>query len=139
MKRVIVVFFICVVAQSCGNNSQHTSPGSPSVIPEKTAKPDTGQHNQIAADSLPDNKADNLNNKVLGTWALLGEENATFVIEKKKINYPETFTSYNYSISKDSIHIKYDDYTGSYLIKFKGADTMVLLGDEEQVYYRFSR
>ena len=69
--------------------------------------------------------------KILGAWALNGSENATFVIEKKKISYPETFTSYKYSILKDSIRIIYDDYSENYLIKMYGSDTLILIGDEE--------
>lgn len=75
----------------------------------------------------PQPKSD-LANNILGTWALAGMENVSFVIEKKKITYPETFTSYKYSLINDNIKIKYDDYTGSYLIKMNGSDTLILIG-----------
>ncbi len=78
-------------------------------------------------------------NKIVGTWAFVGDDNAAFVIEKKKIYYPETFTSYKYSLEKDSIKIKYEDYTGVFLMKMKGSDTLILIGDEEQVYYRIKK
>ncbi len=39
----------------------------------------------------------------------------------------------------DSLKIKYDDYEGSFLIKMKGKDTLILSGDEEQVYHRIKK
>ena len=83
--------------------------------------------------------SNDLATRILGTWALIGGENASFVIEKKAINYPETFTSYKYSLINDSIKIRYDDYIGSYLLRMKGPDTLILSGDEEQVYCRFKK
>jgi hypothetical protein len=79
-------------------------------------------------------QAPDVKTKILGTWALAGMENASFVIEKDSISYPETFTSYKYSIFNDSIKIAYDDYVGSFSIEMKGLDTLIMKGDEQQIY-----
>lgn len=71
-----------------------------------------------------------------GNWALLGDDNTSFVIEKKKITYPSTFKSYPYAVKGDSVKIRYDDYEGSFRVTMRGRDTLVLTGDEAQVYYR---
>jgi hypothetical protein len=77
--------------------------------------------------------------KILGIWAFVGDENATFVIENDKITYPDHNASYKYVIANDSIHIKFDGYYGNYLVTTRGVDTLVLVGDEQQVYYRFKK
>ena len=77
--------------------------------------------------------------KILGIWGIVGDENASFDIQKNKFFYPESSKSYKYKIVNDSLKIKYDDYEGAFLIKMKGKDTLVLIGDEEQTYYRFKR
>jgi hypothetical protein len=64
---------------------------------------------------------------------------ATFVITKDKITYPDQNAAYKYSLVDDSMHIKFDGYDGNYLVQTKGSDTLVLVGDERQIYYRFKR
>jgi hypothetical protein len=80
-----------------------------------------------------------LKDKLIGIWAFTGDENPSFVIDQKKITYPDQDKKYSYVLQGDSIHIKYDGYYGNYLVKTRGADTLVLKGDEEQVYYRFKQ
>jgi hypothetical protein len=79
------------------------------------------------------------NVRILGIWAFVGDENASFVIEKDKITYPDHNASYKYVIANDSIHIKFDGFDGNYLVRTKGMDPLVLTGDEQQVYYRFKK
>ena len=135
MKKILVIS-VCAFILSCNDSSTGKSEASKDSLNTIKSVLDTSINN-VMKDSLPNQKPGNeLANKILGTWALTGMENASFVIEKKKISYTETFTSYKYSLEGDSIKIKYDDYTGSYLVKLKGADTLILTGDEEQVYYR---
>jgi hypothetical protein len=71
--------------------------------------------------------------------AAIGEENATFVIAKDKITYPDQNATYKHALVNDSMHIKFDGYEGNYLVKTKGSDTLVLMGDEQQIYYRFKK
>lgn len=77
-----------------------------------------------------------LSEKIPGTWAIAGEENAAFKIEKNKIYYPETFTTYDYQITNDYIKVNYDGYVGAYQVEMKGEDTLVLKDEEEQIYLR---
>lgn len=53
--------------------------------------------------------------------------------------YPEFSRSYNYQIIGDSMKISYDDYEELFAFKMRGKDTLVLTGDDEQVYYRFTK
>lgn len=136
MKKILLIS-MCAFLLSCNDSSTGESGATKdSVIAVKSVL-DTSINN-VLKDSLPKQEPGNeLANKILGTWALIDMENTSFVIEKKKISYPETFTSYKYSLVGDSLKIKYDGYTGSYLVRMSGADTLILTGDEEQVYYRF--
>jgi len=77
--------------------------------------------------------------KILGAWAAVGDENATFVIGKGKITYPDHNASYQYVLTNDSLHIKFEGYDGNYLVKMRGSDSLVLIGDERQVFYRFKK
>ena len=139
MKKILFVMSVYVSLQSCVNNNekQVVKTGDDSVI---VATHSLKNDSSVLTEKVKSQELNsNISSKILGAWALVGSENATFVIEKQKIVYPETFTSYKYYLSKDSIKIKYDDYIGSYLIKIKGSDTLILSGDEEQVYFRFQK
>jgi len=74
--------------------------------------------------------------QIIGTWAVDGEKKPMFVIEKNKIFYPDLKSSYKYSLSKDTIRIKYDGFDGNYLVLKPSADTMIFIGNEKQLYYR---
>jgi hypothetical protein len=80
--------------------------------------------------------SDRARDRILGIWVAVGEENATFVIGKDSIEYPDQNLSYKYRLIGDSMHIHYDGYDGNYSVTMKGGDTLVLTGDERQVYYR---
>ena len=139
MKILLLVISISAFVLSCNgtNRTKQRETAIDSVSTVRQASPITDTNTNIVKNTIKAQPKSDLANKILGIWASVGMENASFVIEKKKISYPETFTSYKYSLFKDSLKIKYDDYTGSYLIRMKGADTLVLSGDEEQIYYRF--
>jgi len=77
--------------------------------------------------------------EILGTWAAEGQQNVTFVIQKNKIVYPEQNKSYKYALENDRIKIKYDGFDGDYLVIKQSADTLVFVGNEKQVYYRFKK
>jgi len=100
-------------------------------------KSDTPNHASLPADtSQKARTSSNIREDIVGIWAFVGDENATFVITKDKITYPDQNKSYNYMLKGDSIRIKFEGYDGSYLVGTKGSDTLVLVGDEKQVYYR---
>jgi hypothetical protein len=80
-----------------------------------------------------------LRDEIMGTWAAAGEENATFVLEKNTIIYPDHNASYKYLLEKDSLKIKFDGYDGNYLIRKRGKDTLIMVGKEEQVFFRFRK
>lgn len=76
---------------------------------------------------------------LLGKWTAVGEENASFVIDGKKITYPQSFRSFPYVLSKDTLTIQYDDYQGIYLVRLHPPDTLLLISDEKEVFYRFKK
>lgn len=139
MKKILLAINISAFFLSCNNDTNSiskskTTADSVNAI-NKSTMVDTSFKNlkDTVVKQQPNNE---LANKIIGAWAFVGTENSSFVIEKKKIYYPETFASYKYLLVKDSVKIKYDDYTGSYLVKMKGLDTLILISDEEQIYYR---
>lgn len=80
---------------------------------------------------------DSLNYRVLGIWAAIGEENATFEIKANEIYYPDQFASYKYKLVNDSMKIEYDNYNATFLVKMNGNDTLVFRGSDTQTYFRF--
>lgn len=139
MKNILFVVSLYAFLISCNDtNSASESQIINDSVNTKRQSVVADTSNVVIKDTIKRSQPkSDLANNILGTWALVGMENASFVIEKKKITYPETFTSYKYSLVNDSIKIKYDDYTGSYLIKMNGSDTLILVGDEQQIFYRF--
>lgn len=77
--------------------------------------------------------------EILGTWAAEGQQNATFIIQKNKIVYPDQNHSYKYALENNRIKIKYDGFDGNYAVIKQSADTLVFVGNEKQVYYRFKK
>src|SRR6516225_1362455 len=78
--------------------------------------------------SASDSSALQMQSKIMGTWASIGDQRATFVIDMSKIFYPDQNQSYSYRLFKDSIRIKYDDLEVNYLVRTKGSDTLILVG-----------
>ena len=140
-KSSFVVCFICIAMVACdSNNKGKQERGALVDTSSRPPKADTIIHARLANDSLQkENAINNVRDRIIGIWAAVGEENATFVIAKDKITYPDQNASYKYALVSDSIHIKFDGYDGNYLVKTRGADTLVLVGDEQQVYYRFKK
>jgi len=140
MKKILLIFSIYTGLTSCNDTGSAVRGKSEtdSIGISKTKQSVTPDTNKATRDTVQIKQTKNeLAHKILGTWAFVGTENATFVIEEKGIYYPETFASYKYMVVGDSIKIHYDGYVGSYLIKMSSPDTLILRGDEEQVYYRF--
>jgi hypothetical protein len=73
----------------------------------------------------------------LGAWAVIGEQNAAFDIQKNRIIYPEDTKVYKYEIINDSIKIDYGWYKVICKVEFQSKDTMILTGHDTVVYYRF--
>lgn len=79
----------------------------------------------------------NPKDRILGVWTALGEENATFVIGPDSITYPDQNRSFRYAFTGDSLHIRFDEYEGHYSVAKIGPDTLIMMGDERQVFYRY--
>jgi hypothetical protein len=90
-------------------------------------------------DSIPKVIEQPLNNPAIlqGIWAAVGEDNASFVIKGSRINYPQSFRTYPFSLSRDTLVIQYDDYQGKFQVRIHTKDTLILIGDEKQFFYRF--
>jgi hypothetical protein len=74
---------------------------------------------------------------ILGIWAALDDANATFVISKDSINYPDHGATYKYELDGDQLHIKFDGFVESCLVRMRGADTLLLIDRRTDVFRRF--
>jgi hypothetical protein len=68
---------------------------------------------------------------------MVGEENASFLIQKDRVIYPEDTKKYTYEIIKDSIRFNYGGYKVTCKEELHGKDTLVLKGPDTNVFYRF--
>jgi hypothetical protein len=145
MKKLLpVIYSSCVLFAACkeGGDRDKAVATKDSVAVKvtiaKTPAKDTIKPVLAVADTTRKDPVDKgLKDKILGLWAAVGDENATFEIGKDKITYPDQNAAYKYVVSGDSIHIRFDGFSGDYKVRKKGGDTLVFVGDEEQVYYRF--
>lgn len=142
MRKMLVVVSLCILLVNCneGNGASEAPVATDTSVSEKRVQADTGSiavkdTAKVPAEILP--ASSDIEKKILGVWARPGAENANFVIQKKKIFYPDHNKSYPYTIVNERIKIKYDDYTDSFLIKLQGADTLILAGETDHTYYRF--
>lgn len=139
MKKLSFVICFCTVLVACNNKGKQEKE-TLSDTSEKPPKADTIVHARLTNDSSQKETVGNgIRDKILGIWAAVGDENATFVIDKDKITYPDQNASYKYTLVNDSMHIKFNGYDGHYLIKTRGSDSLILVGYEQQVYYRFKK
>jgi len=136
MKNIIRFCSIILILSAC-NNAEDLTESKDAVINKHI---DTVQEKIATVLNSQINQDTSLANRILGIWALIGQDNASFDIQKNKIYYPEYSKSYKYQMKKNSLTIKYDDYIDSFLVETKGSDTLILIAeDEKQVYYRFKR
>lgn len=142
MRNVLIALSLCVFFANCsdGSTAGKALASNDTISTKRAVTQDTAgvvkKDTTVAPQLVHKN---DLASRILGAWATAGAENANFVIEKKKITYPEHFKSYKYTLANDSIKIKYDTYADAYLIKMQGADTLMLIGDEPSTYYRFKK
>jgi hypothetical protein len=113
MTRLFIISIVCCVALMACHNQRKPGP-----VERKIATRE-GKSN------------------ILGIWAADGDDNATFIIDKDSMIYPDHGASFAYRLVNDSLYVKYVDYTGRYLVTTKGSDTLILKGDEQEVFYRF--
>lgn len=141
MKKIVLISIIVFTLQACGEENGSTSINEDTIA---TFNPDTIRTLKdtvttvLKLDTLQQT-GNKINDKILGFWALVGDDNASFEIKKGKIFYPEFSRSYKYQIIGDSMKIKYDGYEDMFSFKMRRIDTLVLTGDDEQVYYRFKK
>ena len=140
MKKILSAFCLsCIIFLAC-NNERNQGKDRLVDTTGSAIKKDRSSRAVIAESGAQKTETDNdMRDKILGIWSFVGDENATFVIAKDKITYPDKNASYKYILRNDSILIKFDGFDGNYLVKTRGADTLILKGDEEQVYYRFKK
>jgi hypothetical protein len=93
--------------------------------------------NDSTVAAKPDIDHPGLNEKIIGTWAFVGDENPSFIIGEKTITYPDLDKIYFYSLHVDIMYIQFDGFKRDYMVRMSSADTLMLLGDDEQIYYRF--
>lgn len=130
MKITFIAFLLLFWLVSCNSKDQTKSNYKDS------ANIDTYLINKQKTDSL-DYRDSTLNENILGVWGIIGEHKASFVIDKKKIFYPEKDTYYSYKIINDSLNITDEDFDITFKIKLNITnDTLVLTGEEIHKFRR---
>jgi hypothetical protein len=139
MKNVngsYIVGLLLLFLQACaGNETKEGQKTQDTLLHSSSVSGDDSVSKAIAKDSSNITHV-GIDENILGVWKLADGENASFEIKKGKIYYPDYGKSYKYKVASDTLKVKYDDYEGVFAIKLKGKDTLTLIGDEEQTYYR---
>jgi hypothetical protein len=135
MKKALVTVCIGIALTACNSKPKHKKDDLGDTT-KKELKTDTSVS---VNDTARKRTINDMGEKLPGIWAAVGDENATFVITKGKIAYPGKNKSFKYALKDDSLHIRYDGYDRNYLVTTRGSDTLILTGDEKQVYYRFKK
>jgi hypothetical protein len=133
--KILNVAISVFMLTSCnvGGENKNVQSGDSEKMISRNSISKTKKGNDIARSQA----SRTLEEQILGIWAVVGDENATFVISKETITYPDQNQSYRYALTNDSLYVKFDRYDDQYLVTMKGPDTLILKGDEKQVYYRF--
>ena len=80
-----------------------------------------------------------LNKKILGIWwsTDTSAPSAAFEISKNNVFYVDQMKYCRYKIEDDSIKINYEKaWNESYLIKFIGLDTLILINNNSDTFHR---
>jgi len=124
----IVILSACNQAKTAKNVQQ--IPKLPQISNVESTKKDT--ITTVSKDHHPDS--------LLGLWAAVGENNATFKIKKSSIFYVDNNQTFKYAVNNDSIKIFYEDGPENFQFKLAGADTLILTGlDGPSKFYRFKK
>ncbi|GAB3913882.1 hypothetical protein [Mucilaginibacter boryungensis] len=120
MKSIwLSLLIICCF--SCSNPvNKHSSNDTVSV-----SKFDGKEKVDGGKDSSNDIRVSTLHNKMIGIWTAGESENATFDMRKDSVYYVDQFSTYKYTLKKDSITFFYSDGPQKFKIYFV-RDTMVM-------------
>jgi hypothetical protein len=126
MKKLLFVPLLLIML-SCNSNSTTGKQTKRNTIAKNdSAKPVDGIKNKQTANTT--SSSSDVSKYIIGIWAINGEENPIFEINKDSIYYPEHSVSYKYKITGDSIRIKYDWGEPSFAFKLKNKDTLIIKG-----------
>lgn len=138
MKNKIIPLLLAASLAACSNDSKKDATlnadsiaNSPSTLSDAKTPGTVDKSTALtAAKKLP------------GVWIVKGSEtgNANFLLTDSTIYYPETDGKYAYKLIKDTLEVKYDDYTQHLAFKFKGNDTLILTGEDgPNMFYRVKK
>jgi hypothetical protein len=114
-----LVPLVALVFMSCGNSPQKVKYEKDSVKLKQDFLP--GVSGPLNIKTLRDS--------LIGIWGDDESPNAVFKISANSVRYLEDSKTYKYVLNKDSISIKYEDYTYSAKIYFT-KDTLVMNSPE---------
>lgn len=136
----VVFFVLSIFLSSCQDKNRENSKSPEAIHATEITRFDSEGAKSVKKNGEQESDPALIKEKIEGVWALVGMENANFIITKNKITYPEIPSSFRYSIKSDSIFIDYESYRDGFSIEFKNTDTMILRNEnDEQIYYRFKR
>jgi hypothetical protein len=119
IKKILLVPLVALVFMSCGNSPQKVKYEKDSVKLKQDFLP--GVSGPLNIKTLRDS--------LIGIWGDDESPNAVFKISANSVRYLEDSKTYKYVLNKDSISIKYEDYTYSAKIYFT-KDTLVMNSPE---------
>ena len=129
MKKSILILFLAILSACNGVNTNKGQNTDPINKEKKDTAENTATKNSKQIDT----------SLLYGVWSIVGETNATFVMDKSTIFYPDNSAKYNYVIAGDSVKIYYEA-PEKFCVKFSGKDTMTLTGEDGPAkYYRFKK
>lgn len=121
MKKLLFIPLLLIML-SCNSNSTNNKRNI--IAKNDPAKKVDGTKNKQTANTT--SSSSDVSKDIIGIWAINGEENPIFEINKDSIYYPEHSVSYKYKITGDSIRIKYDWGEPSFTFKLKNKDTLII-------------
>jgi hypothetical protein len=126
MKKLLFIPLLLIML-SCNSNSTDSKQNKRDATAKNDpAKNIDGIKNKQTVNTT--SSSGDVSKDIIGIWAINGEENPIFEINKDSIYYPEHFVSYKYKITGDSIRIKYDWGEPSFAFKLKSKDTLIIKG-----------
>lgn len=132
MKKLLFIPLLLIMLSCNSNsiNSKHTTTKT------HLAKNVDGAKNKQTTNTISPNNE--VSKSIIGIWAINGEENPIFEINKDSIYYPEHSVSYKYKITGDSIRIGYDEGEQNFAFKLKNKDTLIIksLGEDTVYHHR---
>ncbi|TSD65045.1 hypothetical protein FFF34_014235 [Inquilinus sp. KBS0705] len=127
MKKLVCIPLIATLF-ACSTATKPKAAHSTQVTKDTTVTVKTAV---LVKDTLKQTSAPDENSnasKLIGLWIGKGDENVSFKVTKESFYYPDHSAYYKYTITGDSVKVKYEDGPLIFGVAFKGRDTLIMNG-----------